>query len=498
MAAAAIFCGSVLAGEPRFTELTTRDFVLVSSSGEHQARRTAGRIAMFQAALTQIFGVRLTSRTPTRIFALSAAEWARYVQPRADAAGYFVAHPFSNDLLFDAEASRARALELMFHEYTHHLLRTLGAGTYPAFFDEGLAEVFSTARFDEDTVTFAARPEHVAFLRRNEWLPFERLVEIKRRDAEYVDHTLAPAFYAQAWATVYFAIAADSRFGGRLIDYIRGLNAGVSHQQAAELLIGDVSARANQDIAAFILARRPLPTAAIRVGRAGRLEQPLTVRRLDAGEHDLLLGELVLRLGNRSEAALQFFGGKHDTQERQARARIGRGVAHLQAGRREMATQLLDDADLPPDLPCEAAVRLGRGLFQLSLRDGDLSKEPDESQRQQLEQAHARFAGALRDEACWLPATNGYVLTSLALNDIDPSLIDLAGKAYAAAPRSAELAVSLALLHELDGRKEAARPYWVAAARHLHEGPTRAKILDNLERSGSAFTLPDGSGKVAR
>lgn len=473
-----VACATAHADEDRFTELTHEQFTLVSASTEHQTRKIARQILMFQSALEDVFGTSLQPATPTRIFALSARDWQERVRARSDAAGYFVAHPFSSDLLFDAEARGSQATELMFHEYSHHVLRTLTTGDYPAFFDEGLAEVFSNVTFDGEWVEFAPRPDHIAHLRRREWLPLERLLEVRRRDAEYTDHLLAPSFYAQAWATLYFAMASDSTFGIRLRAYIRQIGAGGDPRLALETLL-DRGEDINAEIARFILARRPLPTARIRVEYTHRTD-PIRIRRLTGREHDLLLGELLLRLGSRSDTALALLDTTRYPPPMRARAEVGAGAAHLQAGRPERAIELFDLVPSTADLPCDSQVMLGRGLYQLSLRDG-APTDPDEAQRDLMLRARAWFESALRSDDCWIAATNGYVLAALALNEADPSMLDLAGKAYDAAPRSAELAVSLALLHEMAGRKSEARPYWVAAARHLHEGPTRAKILENLE-----------------
>ena len=452
----------------------------MSAAGEQRTRDIAAKAAMFRAAMEAVFGLRVTLATPTRIYALSAEDWERYVQPRPNVAGYFAAHPFGSDLLFDADADDPRRFELMFHEYTHYVLRTLTSGRYPAFFDEGLAEVFSTATFSDGVVSFEPRPEYVAYLRRREWMPFERLLEIERRDAEYVDHTLAPAFYAQAWATMYYAVAADSAFGNRLLDYIRNLNSGVARDEAVEALIGDTIAHANREIARFVLSRRPpLPAAEIRVGGIAD-ERSFVQRRLNHAESSLILAELMLRLGNRSEAALTLLRDVRGDENTLVRARINEGLAHLQAGDRERALGVLNGVPASAALPAVAAVALGRGLFELSVHPDRGAQELSEAQRRRLRRARALFATALHDPRGWIEATNGYVLASLALHQHEESLVELASKAYGAAPKSAELAVSLAILHDLQGRKPVARRYWREAARNLHEGPSRSRILAEL------------------
>jgi hypothetical protein len=59
----------------------------------------------------------------------------------------------------------------------------------------------------------------------------------------------------------------------------------------------------------------------------------------------------------------------------------------------------------------------------------------------------------------------------------------LAEVGYRSAPRSSDLAVALAILHDLSGQKDTARMYWHAAARNTQTGPLRARIMSELQRA---------------
>jgi hypothetical protein len=165
-------------------------------------------------------------------------------------------------------------------------------------------------------------------------------------------------------------------------------------------------------------------------------------------------------------------------------------MARLQAGRREESAALADRAAVRPDLPPESAVILGRVLFQLSLATGRPDEPSPELRRVRAERARELFASALAAPDSWLEATNGYVLTSIALDRRESDLLRRAEAAFAAAPTSSELAVALALLHDLEGRTTEARRYWTAAARNLHDGPARLRVLRELGQSASAGIEP--------
>lgn len=471
-----------------FTEVTTPDFVLIAPEGEPRARALATQIVTFRRALESLLGTPLRSTSTTTIFALGGEDWTRYAQPRSGMAGYFAAHPFATDLMFDASMPGEQPLELMLHEYTHHLLRTLGPLGLPPFVDEGLAEVLGTARFSPRAVRFPARPDHLALLRGSPWLPFEDLVDVRRRDPHYLDPARARLFYAQAWATMFYVLAAKGGAPRRLPEYLQASRSGREQAQiAAERLVGHPTGEANAAIARFVLARVPprewvigLPAEAEPAG--------MSVRRIGPDEYGVRLGELLLRLGNRGTLARALFRAVPPDSPFAARAQVGAALAVLQSGDLQFAAALLDDPALARELEPATAVQLARGLLQLSLPGAELQSETEALRVQRLARARDLFAAALAAPCCWLEATHGHVLAMLALQRPSPELLDEALRAFAAAPSNPELAVAVALVHETQGRAAEAQPYWAAAARSLQQGPARTRILERLGRD------PDATG----
>jgi tetratricopeptide (TPR) repeat protein len=345
----------------------------------------------------------------------------------------------------------------------------------PAFFDEGLAELFSTARFAKGIVRFEPREDYLRMLRSRRWISFERLVEVKRHDPEYVDHGLAPAFYAQAWATMYYALAVDPGIHSRLRAYLRALENGDSLLDAVEALLGCSAAEANPQIAAFI-RRRNLPhieVAVVESSEAGLAP----IRRLESTESTLALSELLMRMGGHGKQARDLLRQIPEESRHEAHASVLKAWLHLQDGRPDDATQLLD-AVHERTLDGPTRVALARGLFEVAAAGKSSGMSPD--QRTRLRRAEALFEAALDDRTTRLEAINGYVLTRLALDEHDESLITLAEIAYQSAPRSSELAVALAILHDLAGRRQVARNYWKSAARNTQMEPMRSRILDRL------------------
>lgn len=469
-----------------FTEVTTTDFVLIAPEGEPRARALAAQIVTFRRALESLLGTPLRSTTATTIFALGGEDWTRYAQPRPGMAGYFAAQPFATDLMFDASMPGQQPLELMLHEYTHHLLRTLGPLGLPPFVDEGLAEVLGTARFSPRAVRFPVRPDHLALLRASPWLPFEDLVEVRRRDPHYLDPAPARRFYAQAWATMFYVLSAEAGAPRQLPAYLETLRGGRERAESAvERLVGHSMADANDAISRFVLARVPPRDWVIRLPAEAE-PAGMSVRRLGSDEYGVRLGELLLRLGNRGTLARALFRAVPADSPFAGRAQVGAALAVLQSGDLQFAAALLDDPALARDLDPATTVHLARGLLQLSLPGAELRSETEALRVQRLARARDLFAAALAAPCCWLEATHGHVLSMLALQRPSPELLDEALRALAAAPTNPELAVAVALVHETQGRAAEALPYWAAAARSLQQGPARSRILERLGRDPDA------------
>lgn len=473
-----LLCVTAGAAERRYLEFSNPQLSVISAVSEEETRQIALRIEMFRAAVEQALGVSISRAIQTRIFALSDRDWKQYARPRPGVSGYFLSHPASGDLMFNANDATAAAYELVFHEYVHHILRTSWAGEVPAFLDEGLAEVFSTARFHKGAVRVTPRFDYVRFLRNHDWLPFDRLLKVRRHDPEYVEHNLAPAFYAQAWATMYYALAIDPASGGRAMAYLREIQSNPSAEKAAERLIEATTLDANREIAEFIRRRQRLPIAQIVPGGAPAGGK-VTLRRLSHDDSTLAIGELMLRFGNRHEKAQGLFDQVRQRDPKSVRATVGAAWAHLQAHELPEAASLLD-RPLPQEVDPATAVALARGLYQLA----SAVSKPDaitEEQRSRLLRARALFDSALSNKSMRIEALSGYVLSNLALGESGESLIVMADVGYRLAPRSSDLAIALAILHDLAGRKDVAATYWQAAARNSQTGPLRARLRDALQ-----------------
>jgi tetratricopeptide (TPR) repeat protein len=136
---------------------------------------------------------------------------------------------------------RATGAEILFHEYTHHMMAVNGARV-PSWYDEGFAEYMSATQFKADGSYTRGCPfqERDASYMRENWLPMGRLMAAEPISA-LPEGAGDP--YLQSWITVHFLFD-DPERQARLRSYLQLWATGVPPEQAVRRAFG-------VDLAAF-------------------------------------------------------------------------------------------------------------------------------------------------------------------------------------------------------------------------------------------------------
>jgi hypothetical protein len=246
LAAGAIATGSA-AAEPRIGKFVSYDaggFTVITSRSAGQARQFIGDLAKYRATLEKALLRHATNTAiPTQILIVSDADWRKYLEPRADIAGWFHQGGFANYITMNGDAERWFALHTVFHEYTHYYLASQFAGEYPPWFNEGLAELMGYAKFTDKNLAILQIPMFLVDEARNgDWIPFERMLKVDQYSPEYQSHKLMPSFYAQAWLTVHYGLIENRVFGKQMLDYLNQLNTLHPVDEAVKNTFGDLAA----------------------------------------------------------------------------------------------------------------------------------------------------------------------------------------------------------------------------------------------------------------
>src|SRR6185436_8154422 len=118
--------------------------------------------------------------------------------------GYFQKGPDVNYITMTAEG-RASAFSIIYHEYVHFMLNNT-TGNIPDWFNEGLAEYYSTFLIEDDRKVHVGEliPDHLQTLRQGKLYPLRTLFAVNHESPEFDEGKKRGMFYAESWALVHF------------------------------------------------------------------------------------------------------------------------------------------------------------------------------------------------------------------------------------------------------------------------------------------------------
>lgn len=268
----------------------------------------------------------------------------------AGAAGYYLADAGRISAVALAQppdgTQGLSAPELLLHEYAHHFMAGAGRFAYPAWYVEGFAEYFATARFDGGRVTLgqasAARREALSTGR---WLPIETLLA---RSPDLSRGHDAAMFYAQSWLLTHYMVRTPG-VRRNFADYLRAQAGGADPVQAFRTHI-------DRDLRGFEAKLRRYLRGQASSSSFEQLGEPAAVRvsALPAGADRLL--PLLVQMehsgsGPESGAMLADVRALVGEAPQDQLGRRTLALAEMEAGRPTAAARLLDGllAEQPQD-----------------------------------------------------------------------------------------------------------------------------------------------------
>jgi tetratricopeptide (TPR) repeat protein len=220
-----------------WTSVRTPNFFLIGNTSEKDVRQVAQRLEQFREVLTLLFkGMNFSATVPTTVVVFKSHNSYGPFKPNANTAGYFQAGSDVNYITLTTELwGEQNPFTVIFHEYTHLLINNT-IGTAPNWFNEGLAEYYSTFQISEDRKIVLGSPisSHV-FLLRDKMLPLRTLFQVDHKSPYYNESDKQSIFYAQSWALVHYLILGnEGKRVDQIVQFIKLLDTGVPMEEAFE------------------------------------------------------------------------------------------------------------------------------------------------------------------------------------------------------------------------------------------------------------------------
>ena len=181
--------------------------LLIGNASERELRLIALRLEEFREVVSQLFkSVSVESPVPTTVIVFRDDASYSSFKRSDNNAGYFQPGPDVNYITLSTETRGEQdSGGIIFHEYTHLLINN-SFGSSPAWFNEGLAELFSTLSISGDHRVFLGRPikRHIAALHQNPLLPLQTLFQVDYKSPYYNETQKQGVFYAESWALIHY------------------------------------------------------------------------------------------------------------------------------------------------------------------------------------------------------------------------------------------------------------------------------------------------------
>jgi tetratricopeptide (TPR) repeat protein len=207
---------SPLPAKDTWTSVRSKNFQLIGNASEKDIRQVATRLEQFRFVFSQLFPkANLTSTVPTTVVVFKNDASYRPYKPVyggkvADhIAGYFQPGPDVNYITLTTERREENPYAVIFHEYVHFIVDN-NLGDPPTWFNEGLAEYYSTFDIEDDRKVVLGKliSNHI-YLLREKSMRLEDLLRVTRRSPAYNERDKTGVFYAQSWALVHYMLQSN-------------------------------------------------------------------------------------------------------------------------------------------------------------------------------------------------------------------------------------------------------------------------------------------------
>lgn len=234
----------------RWTEISSPHFIVLTNSSEKNGLHIANQLEQMRSVFHTIFPTGTSDDdVPITVFALKDKKSFQTLEPAAylakgqlNLAGYFQRSEESNYILLRLDAQGEHPFAIVYHEYTHYMLRNLEEWL-PAWLDEGMAEFYQNTDIDGKEVRMGQpSAANINLLRDNRLIPLTTLLQIDHSSPYYHEEQKGNIFYAESWALTHYLLIKDGQNKThRLEDYANFMMQGQDSIAAAQSAFGDLT-----------------------------------------------------------------------------------------------------------------------------------------------------------------------------------------------------------------------------------------------------------------
>jgi len=246
---------TTVAAKDNWVSVRTKNFFMLGNTSEKEIRQVGLKLEQFREVFTRLFPkMRFNTPVPTTVIVFKSHSSYAPFKPHSNTAGFFQAGQDVNYITLTTELQGTQdPFSVIFHEYTHLLVNNTFENA-PLWFNEGLAEYYSTFKITDDqkVALGTAIGKHVFLLRDNKMLPFRTLFEVDHESPHYNESKKQGIFYAQSWALMHYLLIGKAGRVEQLAHFLDLQNANVPLDQAFQKAFGMPFETMEKDLRTYV------------------------------------------------------------------------------------------------------------------------------------------------------------------------------------------------------------------------------------------------------
>jgi tetratricopeptide (TPR) repeat protein len=311
LAPALISHSNVLAKD-NWTSVRSQNFQLVGNASEKDIRLVANRLEQFRTVFALLFpALKLNSPVPTTVIVFKSDSSYKPYKVNPNVSGYFQPGEDVNYITLTSDkSSEDQPFRTIFHEYVHLLVENTMGATVPLWFNEGLAEYYSTFDITDENrkvILGDLVRNHVLYLREQKLLPLRSLFAVDYKSPYYNEGNKMNIFYAESWMLTHYLLQGESQKRrpqlARFVDLVRSkLTIDEAFQQAFQISLDAFE----KDFKSYVQGAKYMATA-VTFEKKLDFDGQMQSAPLSEAEAQAYLGDLLLhtRRYNDAESHLQ-------------------------------------------------------------------------------------------------------------------------------------------------------------------------------------------------
>ena len=226
------------------------DFEIYSSASESDTRRALQHFERVRSFFEQLMRVPARQKAePVRVILFGSKKEYEEYRPTEFAVAYYA--PIAGRDYIVMSSAAAEVFPIAVHEYVHLVAQNAGL-KLPPWFNEGLAEVFSTLRPAGDKVV-VGEPAlgRMYALSREKWVPLSVIVGADHDSPYYNEKNKAGSLYSEGWALVHM-LQMSPEYGAQFGRLLEEMEKGTPSRKAIEGVYGKSIETIEKDLQAYL------------------------------------------------------------------------------------------------------------------------------------------------------------------------------------------------------------------------------------------------------